>query len=639
MARILAARLALLLLGATAANAECHRRHSIDAVLLDAPRAAALALLPTTAPDAAAPAGVVSAPRRRAQADHDACNKDLTALAHQPGAHPYVRVFMMSHCPYAGRALQLLLPTLINQQSHGAAPQLKLEFIGTGSDERSFRSLHGPTEVVGDRLYLCLQDLTDQPSFMRAAFCLSRQPSRVGEQQQAEGCFGLSGISEAKMKEIFDCADQGETASLPMLRDSFAKSMRLKIGESPTIFFGLEGGNATDAATRARLEALHVSPGAELLYCGDHSHPHTAPQGFVQATCDAVATMRRGAALGSNMHVNLAECPMDAPNADPECVDSSVDGGAVGGFPAFGFMIFFLGMFTCCSICQPALSRTNRRGRQQLLDGGDAAAGGRGGGGGGGRNGRRAASESAGLSAEALAALPRVRVEDSRGTTCTICFEVVDDGEEIFALSCGHRHHQSCLNDWLQRKSDCPDCRGRVRPADLTTAGATSTAGQSRQACETRGGSGGGGGGGTTTTAPAAAAAAALSPELAQAPAMDQLLALQAAQSSLAQPQPRPSADAVAAAAAAEAVAALNLNATGRWSTAQGAAGDPMQPQADFVVDVVDEVENPMASAASVAAASGGAQLQQQQQQPPQPQQGHDMAVEDDPDAGVVTAL
>merc|ERR1719231_1818416 len=63
-----------------------------------------------------------------------------------------------------------------------------------------------------------------------------------------------------------------------------------------------------------------------------------------------------------------------------------------------------------------------------------------------------------------------MRVADGRGSTCTVCFEPVNDGEDIFALRCGHRHHQQCLTDWLQRKNECPDCRGLIQREDEMSA-------------------------------------------------------------------------------------------------------------------------------------------------------------------------
>lgn len=212
------------------------------------------------------------------------------------------------------------------------------------------------------------------------------------------------------------------------------------------VYWGMESHNATDVATVAQLKSARVEPGSELLYCGDRLDPAVAPQSFLQANCDTIATFRHGAAPGDNLHVDQAECPMDSPNAEPECIDSALDGYGGGAGSSSAFLVFFvllLGVLTWCSARQAA-GTTRSDHTAALRAPGDVR------------------SRSAGLSAEDIAALPRMSVMDGRSSTCTVCFEPVDDGEEIFALRCGHRHHQQCLTDWLQRKSECPDCRSPI---------------------------------------------------------------------------------------------------------------------------------------------------------------------------------
>ena len=44
--------------------------------------------------------------------------------------------------------------------------------------------------------------------------------------------------------------------------------------------------------------------------------------------------------------------------------------------------------------------------------------------------------------------------------TCSICCENIDfSNEEISVLNCGHLFHQTCLQQWLDTSSTCPDCR------------------------------------------------------------------------------------------------------------------------------------------------------------------------------------
>ena len=47
--------------------------------------------------------------------------------------------------------------------------------------------------------------------------------------------------------------------------------------------------------------------------------------------------------------------------------------------------------------------------------------------------------------------------------SCSICHEVINFScEEISVLNCGHLFHHSCLQEWLNTNSTCPECRKRV---------------------------------------------------------------------------------------------------------------------------------------------------------------------------------
>lgn len=43
---------------------------------------------------------------------------------------------------------------------------------------------------------------------------------------------------------------------------------------------------------------------------------------------------------------------------------------------------------------------------------------------------------------------------------CSICFEVLGNSSklEVVATTCGHLFHRLCINDWLTRTQNCPDC-------------------------------------------------------------------------------------------------------------------------------------------------------------------------------------
>jgi len=48
--------------------------------------------------------------------------------------------------------------------------------------------------------------------------------------------------------------------------------------------------------------------------------------------------------------------------------------------------------------------------------------------------------------------------------TCSICLD--DESIGLFeqkTLSCGHKFHESCVNDWLTYGSSCPNCRKEIK--------------------------------------------------------------------------------------------------------------------------------------------------------------------------------
>ncbi|XP_028157977.1 E3 ubiquitin-protein ligase TRAIP [Ostrinia furnacalis] len=45
---------------------------------------------------------------------------------------------------------------------------------------------------------------------------------------------------------------------------------------------------------------------------------------------------------------------------------------------------------------------------------------------------------------------------------CTICSDLVNQAENIFATKCGHIFHYHCLAQWIERSKSCPQCRHKV---------------------------------------------------------------------------------------------------------------------------------------------------------------------------------
>jgi hypothetical protein len=246
----------------------------------------------------------------RGQPDSFDCGATLHEVSTR-GARLNVHVFMMSRCPFAARALLELIPTVAAHPPGSAL--LTLDFIGTGSGESSFASLHGPAEVAGDKLYLCLQDkLQDQMQFLGTAHCLVQNPSAIPS--TGPFCMARSGVGAAVQREVLVCADGEEGTAL--LAKSFNKAGERRIGESPTIYYS--GTGLDEGAVRG------LSPGQEILYCGPRNQA-----GFVRASCNLIQAFEQGTELAESMLPGEKECPTSGPEAEPECVDQSVERGGV----------------------------------------------------------------------------------------------------------------------------------------------------------------------------------------------------------------------------------------------------------------------------------------------------------------------
>jgi hypothetical protein len=70
------------------------------------------------------------------------------------------------------------------------------------------------------------------------------------------------------------------------------------------------------------------------------------------------------------------------------------------------------------------------------------------------------------LSVQAIAKLPRFRWDETaqrqgEHSTCAICTEVLQLGDEVQQLPChkSHLFHPPCLEPWLSRSNACPVCR------------------------------------------------------------------------------------------------------------------------------------------------------------------------------------
>lgn len=42
---------------------------------------------------------------------------------------------------------------------------------------------------------------------------------------------------------------------------------------------------------------------------------------------------------------------------------------------------------------------------------------------------------------------------------CSICLEPIEGTSKSKTLECGHQFHSICINTWLYRVKNCPECR------------------------------------------------------------------------------------------------------------------------------------------------------------------------------------
>ena len=68
-----------------------------------------------------------------------------------------------------------------------------------------------------------------------------------------------------------------------------------------------------------------------------------------------------------------------------------------------------------------------------------------------------------GLSDEKIASIPVFIVQNRWKGECVICLENLDANDHGKMLpNCGHVFHQECIDEWLNKKTSCPLCRGPV---------------------------------------------------------------------------------------------------------------------------------------------------------------------------------
>ena len=57
--------------------------------------------------------------------------------------------------------------------------------------------------------------------------------------------------------------------------------------------------------------------------------------------------------------------------------------------------------------------------------------------------------------------------KDPAAVECNICLVDFEDGNMVKRLQCLHLYHQKCIDEWLAKRSVCPDCKFNIRALDM----------------------------------------------------------------------------------------------------------------------------------------------------------------------------
>ena len=62
-------------------------------------------------------------------------------------------------------------------------------------------------------------------------------------------------------------------------------------------------------------------------------------------------------------------------------------------------------------------------------------------------------------------------IPEEQVDNCPVCMEEATGLNIVYTIPCKHKFHSACINGWLQRKRDCPTCRGPVTDTKPTQGG------------------------------------------------------------------------------------------------------------------------------------------------------------------------
>ncbi|MBI3782135.1 MAG: DsbA family protein [Deltaproteobacteria bacterium] len=178
-----------------------------------------------------------------------------SGYAKSKGEPAKLEMFVMSQCPYGVQVENAVVPV---KQQLGDMLDLSIRYIGDG-DKDNLKSLHGPAEVKGDIVQLCVNKLAAAKSLDFIA-CQNKN-SRAVDTNWAD-CAKELGIDD---KKLTACAEGDEGKA--MLVASFQEAKTRGANGSPTMFLNgkpYNGGRKSRDFLRAACDAM---PGEKAEAC------------------------------------------------------------------------------------------------------------------------------------------------------------------------------------------------------------------------------------------------------------------------------------------------------------------------------------------------------------------------------------
>ena len=217
------------------------------------------------------------------------CRADLGCRRENPGQ---LDLFMMSHCPFAAKAL-LSMPEVLRDL--GPSVDLRVHYIGDRDAKGGFTSMHGAAEVDEDARQLCAaKHFAAKRTYLDYLVCRARDPRAPAWQ----ACTKPATAVDSALLER--CVSGAEGPKL--LGESFGQARELDIGASPTwVVNNRYRHSGIDTATIERFFCEHNStlPQCRSLAAAGPTSPASGPSaspptGAATPTCQPSAAPGAG---------------------------------------------------------------------------------------------------------------------------------------------------------------------------------------------------------------------------------------------------------------------------------------------------------------------------------------------------------